>query len=582
MSESEMQAYALLAREMGRLHAQWRFDIPEWARATAGRLALGGAESLPPLVGVVGGASSGKSTVFNNLLAGHQPSCVTAKGHATLGPILAVHEKHRAVVAPLLRDGGLLPGHRVLEIELEAAVPGDPQTLSVVHHVVDSAADVLLFDMPDFTSEAALREGDVTMSLLPWFDTLLVVVDHERWFDRQSISHLRTESTRFGQRRMVLFNRTAEGELLAADRLALEEQSRQLGSDAMLILEFRRGRGFCRFPPGTLDGVHEFLGKARVDRRSALGGALREAATHVLNQNAERHARLTQFRHSLQSAVKRRLPAREECMRALMTVEERRSLDAAARVLRLRETSDWLAEQSRKLQRFFKQVPVIGTLVSSTGPESKNTAAHDRQQVARVFQETFLQRLFAELRQLEKSSGFWEEIRQWTKLEPPQREMPPIDANPIEVAVRVFETAMARWMDKVEKECAGLTPHIKGALGVGTVGLALVLIAAPGPLAALTVIAAKGAVAGALSHLLMASGAGALLGKHLGRFTSIVQEKLLGSPELTAVRKAAEGVQQVLNQGGGRMVESVLAEASAFVADSNDPLLKALERAGRR
>lgn len=582
MSESESQAHALLARDMGRLNAQWRFNVPEWAQATAGRLALGSAaDALPPLIGVVGGASSGKSTVFNNLLEGHQPSCVTAKGHATLGPILALHERHREALAPLLRDGALLPGYRVIEIELEAAVPGDPQTLSVAHHVVDTMVDVLLFDMPDFTSEAALREGDVTMSLLPWFDALLVVVDHERWFDRQSISHLKAESTRFTQRRMVLFNRTAEGELQTSDRQALEEQSRQLGADAMLILEFRRGRGFCRFPPGTLDEVTQFLTRARQDRRSALRAALKEAATHILNQNAEREARFRQLRQSLLAAVKRRVPGREECMTALMTVEERRSLDAAARVLRLRETSNWLAEQSRKLQRFFKQVPVIGALVGREG-ESKAVEAHDRMHVAKVFHDTFIQRLASELRQLERSSVFWEEIRRWTELEPPQRAMPTSDLAELESATREFDAAMARWREKVEQECAGLTPHIKGALGVGTVGLALVLIAAPGPLAALTVMAAKGAVAGALSHLLMASGAGALLGRHLARFSAIVQERLLGSPELSAVRKAAEGVQHVLEQEGARMVDAVLANASALVADAKDPLCQALEKAVRR
>ena len=582
MSDSALQAYALLSREMGRLRTQWRFDVPDWAAAAAGRLALENiADALPPLVGVVGGASSGKSTVFNNLLEGHQPSCVTAKGHATLGPILAVHERHRTALSSRLHDGVLLPGYPAMEIELEAAVPGDPRALSLAYHVMDASANVLLFDMPDFTSEAARREGDVTMSLLPWFDAILVVIDHERWFDRQSISHLRTESTRYGQRRMVIFNRTAEGELQPADRQALEEQSKQLASEAMMILEFRRGRGFCRFPPGTLDAVSKFLQQPRPDRRAVLRTALSGAAEHVLNQNTERAARRDALEESLRAAARRRLPTREQCMTALMTKEERRNLDAASRVLRLRETSDWLAEQSRRLQSLFKQVPVIGSWMAGDGDRMPDHAPHDRLQVARDFQETFVQRLSAEIRQLERASAFWEEMRRWAKLEPSERQIPPISGSDMEAAARGFDAAMSVWTEKVERECAGLSPHIKGALGVGTVGLALILIAAPGPLAALTVVAAKGAVAGALSHLLMASGAGALLGKHLSRFTAVVQEKLLGSAELAAVRKAAESVRQVLISTAGQLVAPALSDADAFVIKSDEPLLQALERAHR-
>lgn len=582
MSESAAPACMLLAREMTRLRREMRFDVPDWAAAAAGRLAANAwAEALPPMVAIVGGASSGKSTVFNNLLAGHQPSSVTAKGHATLGPILAVHERHRAAVAPLRSDEALWPGYRAAEIELEAATPGDPHTVCLVVHGVDAAADVLLFDMPDFTSDAARREGDITMSLLPWFDALVVVVDHERWFDRQSISQLRTESVRFGQRRMALFNRTAEGELQPQDRAALAEQAQQLTAESMLILEFRRGRGFCRFPPGTLDEVGRFLRGRRGDRAKALRHALREAAGDVLNQNAERTARLAALDDSLRAAVERRLPTGAQCMTALMTADERRNLDAAARVLRLHQSSQWLTEQSRRWQRFFRQVPVFGALV----PEEESipvVAEHrDRIQVARIYQETLVRRLAAELRQGERSSLFWEEIRRWTGMEPPLRDEVAVDSTAMEVATRVFDGAMKQWVEKVEKECAGLSPHIKGALGIGTIGLALILIAAPGPLAALTIVAAKSAVAGALGHILMAGGAGALLGKHLSRLTAVVQEKLIGSPELTAVRNAAEGVREELATTAAGLITPMLKDASAYTLGSNGPLLSALEKVGR-
>lgn len=578
MSELNWQEYGLLARDMDRLRTRWRLDVPEGARAAAGRLALGPvADSLPPMIAVVGGASSGKSTVFNNLLAGHQSSGVTAKGHATLGPILAAHERNRAALTPLLHEGSLFPGYRTAEVELDAATTGDPHTLSVVFHPVEALAEALLFDMPDFTSLAAEREGDVTLSLLPWFDALVVVVDHERWFDRQSMGALRGRSVQYGQRRMVLFNRAAEGQLAASDRRALEEQAQRLGAEDMLILEFRCGRGFLRFPPGTLDAVLTFMKRGRGDRRAALRGVLREAAEHVLNQNAERQARLAQLRNSLEQAVIRRVPSREECLTALMSDQERRNLDAVSRVLRLRETGEWLAAQSRRLQRFFRQVPVLGSWVGDEAAASPPTEVFDRLRAARVYHETLMSRLFMEVRQLERSSAFWEELRRWNGMEPPPRDPPRVDPADMEAAASALDQAMTRWMDKVDKECAGLAPHLKGALGVGTVGLALVLIAVPGPLAALTAVAAKGAVAAALTHLLMAGGAGALLGKHLSRLTGVVQEKLLGSAEWTAVREAAENLRGVLEQDARRQLDPFLAEAQNLVLDEREPLRAALE-----
>ena len=40
-----------------------------------------------------------------------------------------------------------------------------------------------------------------------------------------------------------------------------------------------------------------------------------------------------------------------------------------------------------------------------------------------------------------------------------------------------FDKRLALWLEKVENECRGVSPHLIGALGVGGLGLALVLIA---------------------------------------------------------------------------------------------------------
>src|SRR5512140_1957814 len=89
-----------LAMRGASLRDALRYDWPRQADEAVAALrwcapppgAAGQGTGQLSLVGIVGGASSGKSTVFNNLLGGRLASRVTARGHATLGPIAAVHE----------------------------------------------------------------------------------------------------------------------------------------------------------------------------------------------------------------------------------------------------------------------------------------------------------------------------------------------------------------------------------------------------------------------------------------------------------------------------------------------------------
>ena len=107
--------------------------------------------------------------------------------------------------------------------------------------------------------------------------------------------------------------------------------------------------------------------------------------------------------------------------------------------------------------------------------------------------------------------------------------------------------------------------------------MALVLIAVPGPVAALTLFSAKGAIGAALTQLATATGAGALLGKPMGRLLQLAQERLIGSEELAAVHKSAAAFRELLESGGRRLAEEAIAEASGLVMDRSDPLVGALE-----
>ncbi len=602
MNEIFSHALNVIADRGQQLRTVWRLDWPDPIQQAVLRLRLGhhvragclttcaaspetgeptGAfKELPLLAAVIGGASSGKSTLFNNLLGGHLASRITARGHATLGPILAVHENRRCPVQRLLHDGLLLPGLRRIHIDLDDNAVGQPDAVAIVFHTVNEFRDVLLADLPDFTSQDAQKEGDLAMRLLPWFDRILVVVDHERWFDRQSISQLRAQSVRFGQQRWALFNRTREDAMPEDGHTTLAQQARHLGAEGMSVLDFRRGRGFRLFPPGTLDEIPVFLSKPQPDRTPALLRAIAEAANRAANQNEERAARLDELRRSLDAVVNRTVPLARQCMTSLMTPPEREQLEVVARVLRISQTKRWAKHQAHRLQATLRRVPVLGSVIGATVPcdETAESDSVDRRTVATTYFEGVARRHANEIRRAVCGSAFWDEMHRWTGLEPAGHEFAwnPAMQEQVRSAADAFDAALTTWVDTVDSQCQGLSPSIKGAFGVGSVALLVVLIAAPGPVTALTLASAHGAIAAALVKLATASGAGAMLGKPIQRLTKLVEEQLLGTPEFDAVGQATAHFRSLLDAAGRRLAELALADASALVMDSHDPLVTAL------
>lgn len=581
MNQAIASALEILAHSGPGLSRDWRFDWPVLMQQAVYRLRLWEQETeVPSLVALMGGASSGKSTLFNNLLNGHLASRITARGHATRGPILAVHEDHRERVGRLFAEERLLPGLRCESVELDDNIAGEPEAVALLFHAIDSLRGLLLFDMPDLTSQAAATEGEVALTLLPWFDRLLVVVDHERWFDRQTVSELRAASVRLAQDRLVLFNRTREGTLAAEDEAALRAQAKRLAAQDMLVLEFRQGRGFCMFAPGTLDSVTAFLASDCPSRSRALLGQVAEASNRVLNQNQQRRAGLARLRDALHAAVARVLPSERDCMNAQMTVQERAQLEVISRIFRVRETRHWLGAQTRRAQKLLKAVPLVGLFVGTAQePAPVKEAELDRCATVQAFYESVVRRQIHEVHRVTQASTFWNELEQWTGLKPTEQRFqwsPELTDEVRELAER-FEAALALWTDKVKHECQGVNPNIHGAMGAGIIALAVVLIAVPGPITALTLVTAKGALGAALVQLAASTGAGALVGKHMKRLALVIQEKLLGSPEFEAVQAAAHSLQTLLTRAGLTLIADVLAEAEAYVMPAHDPLAQALE-----
>ncbi len=581
MKPTVVSALENLIHNGDELRNRWYFSWPGTIQQAVCRLRLWeGQAEVPTLVAVMGGASSGKSTLFNNLLDGHLASRITARGHATRGPVLAVHEDHRDLLERLLTQERLLPDLRRVAVEIDDNVSGDPDAVAIFYHAIAALRDLLLFDMPDLTSQAAATEGEVALTLLPWFDRLMVVVDPERWFDRQTISELRAASVRFGQDRLVVFNRTREGMLAREDELALRGQAERLAAQKMVVLGFRHGRGFCQFAPGTLDEVTDYLQSPRPDREGILLRQVGESANRVLNQNDERRARLLRLHESLVAMVTRTLPDARDCMTALMTPQERKQLEVLARVFRVRETRHWLSAQTQRIQKALKGVPVVGWFMrSSTLSEAAVPEGADRRSATLGFYESVARRYMHELQRVVRASEFWHEMDRWTSRQPEDRTVAwtPETEQAVDAIVEEFDTALAQWTGKIESECKGISPNVQGAMGAGALALAVVLIAVPGPVTALTLLSAKGAIGLALTELLAATGAGALLGKQIKNLTAVIQEKLIGSPEFEAVQAAAASLRDLLEAAGHAAVTDLVHEADTFVLPADDPVAGALE-----
>jgi hypothetical protein len=581
MKPAVISALEVLVHSGRDLRTRWHLPWSETLQQAVFRLRLWDApDGGPCLVAVMGGASSGKSTLFNNLLEGHLASRITARGHATRGPVLAVHEDHRDLLRRLLEEHRMLPGLRRVVVEIDDNVSGDPDAVAVFHHAIPRLRDVLLFDMPDLTSQAAATEGEVALTLLPWFDWILVVVDHERWFDRQTISELRASSVRFGQDRLVIFNRTREGDLAREDEAALRGQAERLAARKMVVLGFRQGRGFCQFAPGTLDEVTDTLNTARPEREPVLLRQIGLTAGQVLNQNAQRRDHLGRLRDSLHAMVARSLPDARDCMTALMTPQERKQLEVLSRIFRVHETRDWLTTQTQRVQQALKGVPLMGWLVRRPVRASSPVPADaDRRTVTRGFYESVARRYAHEVQHVVRASEFWHEMERWTGQQAGEQTFAWTAAaeQAVDAIVADFDTALAGWTEKIESECRGVSPNIHGALGAGVIALAVVLVAVPGPVTALTLLSVKGAVGAALTELLAATGAGALLGKHVKHLSSVIQEKLIGSPEFEAVQAVAASLRAALQEAGQARVAATTAEAAAWVLPPEDPLSTALE-----
>lgn len=535
------------------------------------------------LTAVVGGASSGKSTVFNNLLGGHRVSMVTIRSHATRGLIVAGHVNQRGRLDRWLNhEKILLPTLETHPGPIDADLQGQPEAATVVEHEISGFENTLLIDTADFTSNAAELEGDVTLSLLPWFDRLVIVVDHERWFDRQVLDRMASLARRFAQPRMVVFNRTEESDLAEPDRARLDEQARRLGASRVCILNYHRGRGFRRFDPLALAEAAKFIAEPLPQREPALHAEIASRAATVVSTNRVRAQRIEQLEAVLAAAAARCLPAtRWDCVTALMTPEERDRLGLMSRIIGIAQVREWLDRQKRWIEEAMPRWPWAAKreATAQPAPAALSDAGFSREDRGRDWLIAQCQRQIHRLNDEVTSSELWEDLRTAKA-----RAIPVLSGEMIESfrprseeSVRRLVSAIDEWEAKVQHECEGLSPKLIGSLGMTILAGAAILVAMPGPIGALTTIAAAGALKAGLLKLGAAGVFGAISGRPLARLTEIIREKLLASPEFNRVREAAESMRRLIEEHGRAAADHLSQEARGFMLPSTDPLRQALE-----
>ncbi len=559
-------ALDVIVREGNRLITALR--LASWSpveREIAAVLRFHGRRGRPArlsLVGIIGGSSSGKSTVFNNLLGGRHASQVTMLSHTTKGLILAVPDTAEERVDLWLDpERILLPGLEHRRAEPDDRTPGTPDSVTVIPVHQPALRDVLLFDTPDYTTETSRREGDLTRRLLPWFDRVLVLVDEERWFDEQTFGGLRDELNRLRVDRMLVFNcNEGNASLSADDRRKLADQADRMNARHVLV-EHCHGRGFRKLPDGALQPCLDWLtaaghGSDAAPRHRRLARLLSDQAGHVLNENAGRVAQLEKLKQCLVQTVHDEVPGSRTITReVILTAEQRKLLSVYWRSIG--RTLDWLRGA---------QDGVAGWL-SLRGPRNARAAgrADGEQDRGVCFFVHEANRLRDRLVNLALGSRFWH-------LAGSPDESLPIDIDDADVEAQArqhaaaCDTALTQLEERVRHEAADLKVDVAG-IGLG----ALIGVMVGGVLAVPT--GGLSVPAGAALGALIAAPATGLSARVCARLYSAVR----GTPESRALAAAVDAYRSALREQAERVAGRILIVARGRTLDAEPGLRDALE-----
>jgi hypothetical protein len=297
------------------------------------------------VVGLIGGASSGKSTLFNTVVQA-EVSRISAHAHETLGPIAAVHAGRSADLRQWMQCG-LLGSHDPVAPDGGDPSTGRPDTIVLHTHDHAELADVVLCDLPDVTSKSSADEGAITRNLLPFFDGLIAVVDEERWFDAAVFDDVLALARAFAPRCWVVFNRTEGGDPLDdAARQTLADVAQGHQADGFHLCAYQSGNGYRPVADATRAQLIAWMTAVkRGPRRAAVADYLRQRAGAVVAQNVTRTERYAELVRAVDAELAR--VARDASLTLdLLTPDERALLGMGHRFVPL---YDLLRQTGRRL-----------------------------------------------------------------------------------------------------------------------------------------------------------------------------------------------------------------------------------------
>ncbi|MBN1511885.1 MAG: 50S ribosome-binding GTPase [Phycisphaerae bacterium] len=513
------------------------------------------------LVGIVGGASSGKSTLFNSLAGGDHISTVTMASHTTRGLLLASPAALHDHVEQWLQQDGLFPGLRRRQLTAGDRTEGAADAVFVIRVDAPELGHVLLFDTPDFTTVSAAREGDLARHLLPWFDSVFVMADPERFFDRKTFEQLRQDLDRWGVERLVVFNLNERPLLLSdEDRATLRQQAHRLDADAV-VLEYRHGRGFRALAEEDVRRCLGWLARtaapsdtaSRESRPHRLRRLLAEQASRVLNENANRQARLRELENDL-AAVAEHLPSRQAILtEAFLTPGLREHLSPWWRVVRRSGES-----LGHSVGRFTRWMPILGAPPPSSPGQSRLSDDASVEQRGIEYFRRMADHTVRDLANRARQSRFWREAG--TPEEPildPASLTHDLDAQ----AARLVEpcaVTLQQFKEKVETEAASIRVNVVGA-GMG-----------------LAFSVAMAVLTGGASLWLDAVLGGAIGGVSARTFVRLYNV-IRGTQESRALDAAVDAYREGLRHHARQAAAGILHAARRRTLEANPELRKALE-----
>ena len=574
-----MEALEIVAREGVRLRdplaLPWKERDQQAVHALRFKAGSRAENRSLSIAAVLGGASSGKSTVFNNLLDGHRASCVTVKAHSTRGIIMAVHQDHRERIKRWFGDPqAMFPTLKLHETGIEESVLGDPAVVTVVYHSIDRLNNVLLVDTPDLTSAHSEREGDLAKTLLPWFDKAMLVVNlPQRWRDRQ-VAEFADDAVLYTPDRFVLFNHTQEGELGEAEQQALDEQAGRLRAP-FAIVDYSPGRGLRRLL--LPDAIWPLLGKAPEDREGLLCRQVRRAAEDVYSENELRRQLLEDLKTRLHDCGEKHLPSEKDCIRAMMTQDEQQAvLWFRNRLLGVKRFREKMESGAAQVAGALSKIPLVGRLfdASTDGPTLARDPRETREQIAWKYFESSCGSLLTEFNKVSRSSKFWRHLARAADAASSPQTAIQEQQEKVRQAIERLDATLTIWAKSVQTQWEGVGAAVAGAAGAGTAAALILLYLHAGPIGWLLigkmVVAHWGILAGTAAT-------GAAGGKPLKQAIGALQEKLGLSREYRQVQEAAAAYRGLIEEYAWQVSRQIHQTAEVWVLAPRTPLADALD-----